>query len=217
MNDPKELSYPERKRQLAAMDRQVRNHPTTLPPGLVEQYQAAHGNSAKKFALMLRPEFGIQRCIFSSTPHACFLGTSLLLRKQFMLDPTFQSVTVDAQFVDQHEQDQNIEGLSISRIPHYVIPQPSSKPISFHQFFPTRAAFLLTDQEQEGIWEELPLCDLEKIYHSEEDSLWLKDCIVSRPRLGVRPVGSSAQHQIHTEFCLRVRVRSRGETTPPGL
>ena len=46
-----EMPASERKRQFAALDRRMKDV-DTLPPGLLQQYQASFGNSEKKFELL---------------------------------------------------------------------------------------------------------------------------------------------------------------------
>ena len=46
-----EMPPAERKRQFAALDRRMRDV-DTLPPGLLQQYQASFGNSERKFELL---------------------------------------------------------------------------------------------------------------------------------------------------------------------
>ena len=53
MTSYKEMAPAERKRQLSALDRRMQDT-ASLPPGLLQQYQAAYGSSDKKFEL-LRP------------------------------------------------------------------------------------------------------------------------------------------------------------------
>ena len=49
-----QMEAAERKRQFAALDRRMRDAAgsESLPPGLLQQYQAAFGNSEKKFELV---------------------------------------------------------------------------------------------------------------------------------------------------------------------
>ncbi|CAE7277195.1 unnamed protein product [Symbiodinium sp. CCMP2592] len=74
---PSDMPYEERKRQLVALDRRVKSDPESLPPGILAMYNDAYGSSAKKFELM----------------------------KHFILDPSFQSMTVDARFLERHSKD----------------------------------------------------------------------------------------------------------------
>ncbi|CAE7255958.1 unnamed protein product, partial [Symbiodinium sp. CCMP2456] len=110
---PGDMPYEERKRQLAALDRRVKGDPDSLPPGLLAMYNDAYGSSTKKFELMSWP------------------------RKHFMLDPSFQSMTVEAKFIEEHSKG------------------------------------------KEGVYEELPLFELEKIYCTEEQAKWLQEKIVN--------------------------------------
>ena len=51
MTTYRQMDKDERKRQFAALDRRFKET-STLPPGLLEQYQAAFGSSEKKFELL---------------------------------------------------------------------------------------------------------------------------------------------------------------------
>ncbi|CAE7280479.1 unnamed protein product, partial [Symbiodinium sp. CCMP2592] len=51
MTSYRQMDKSERKRQFAALDRRFKDH-STLPPGLLEQYQAAFGSSDRKFELL---------------------------------------------------------------------------------------------------------------------------------------------------------------------
>ena len=77
-------------------------------------------------------------------------------RKQFILDPSFQSMSVEARLLEKHSKD--------------CIHGPS--------FFLSHNRTLNFRQDKEGVYEELPLFELEKIYCTEEQRKWLKEKIV---------------------------------------
>ena len=75
-----------------------------------------------------------------------------------MLDPSFQSMTVEARFVEEHSKD--------------CIYEPN--------FFLCHLKRTLNFcQGKEGVYEELPLFELEKIYCTEEQAKWLQEKIVN--------------------------------------
>ena len=79
-----------------------------------------------------------------------------------MLDPSFQTMTVETRFVDEHTKDCIIIYLCI------YLPNTLMSSVC---------------QEKDDVYEELPLFELEKIYCTEEQRQWLKEKIVDRPIL----------------------------------
>lgn len=76
---PSDMPYEERKRQLAALDRRVKNDPSSLPPGILAMYNDAYGSSTKKFELMSWPQPNAFLVYSCTRPlyHTSYLGETI--------------------------------------------------------------------------------------------------------------------------------------------
>ena len=133
-----------------------------LKPGLVEKFAAARTDQEKP-----RPWIGLAQGLIT------WLGSFGHLRfenlKQFIMDPTLQSVVVESWFIEHVPQ---------IRMSLHLFCVNTERPLYDLKLHPLLHTVRQAKEKSKGTWIEKPLCELEEIYKSPEDREWLQKVIV---------------------------------------